>query len=250
MREDIFAFDLETTSADPSTARIVQIAFKTSEIEKCITLNPDEPISPGASAVHGFTNDNTKDCPKFKQIAKSLIRHAAGKIWLGYNAKKFDVPILLREFAMEGAIAPNVAGIFDPYLVFTHFEGAPRQKGMRTLQAAHKFYCGTNFEGAHDALADITATLAVYEQQLIRYGIGDEILLKISRKMDLAIDHGGFFRFDVSGVPRMVKGKYAGTALMDIPPSYFSWMCGTSLGESTRKVAQDALYGIFPVMRN
>ena len=39
----------------------------------------------------------------------------------------------------------------------------------RTLKAAHRFYTGKEMENAHDALADVKATIAVLEGQLDKY---------------------------------------------------------------------------------
>ena len=39
----------------------------------------------------------------------------------------------------------------------------------RTLGAAHRYYCGSEMEGAHDALSDVKATIAVLDGQLEMY---------------------------------------------------------------------------------
>lgn len=39
----------------------------------------------------------------------------------------------------------------------------------RTLRAAYQFYCGKELEQAHDAMADVKATVGVLQGQLQKY---------------------------------------------------------------------------------
>ena len=70
-QKPIVFFDLETTGVSITKDRIVQIgAIKVFpnglQEEKNVVVNPTIPIPKGASAVHGITDDEVKDKPKFK----------------------------------------------------------------------------------------------------------------------------------------------------------------------------------------
>jgi len=65
-------------------------------------LNPTIPISPEAQSVHGISDEDVKDCPTFKEVAKSLATWMKGCDFAGYNSIKFDVPMLAEEFLRAG----------------------------------------------------------------------------------------------------------------------------------------------------
>ena len=70
-------FDLETTGTDTSNDRIVEISMVKvfpdgNKDIKTRRINPEMPIPAEATAVHHITDEDVKDCPTFKQIAKSL----------------------------------------------------------------------------------------------------------------------------------------------------------------------------------
>ena len=68
------------------------------EEEKTRRLNPEMPIPPQATAVHHITDEDVKDAPTFRQIAKDLLRIFENCDIAGFNSNKFDVPLLMEEF--------------------------------------------------------------------------------------------------------------------------------------------------------
>src|SRR5205085_682008 len=81
----------------------------------------------------------------------------------GYNAARFDLPLLVEEFLRAGvAVDFSSSRMVDVQKIFFKME-------QRTLSAAYKFYCGKTMENAHSAEADINATIEVLEAQLNRY---------------------------------------------------------------------------------
>ena len=75
----IVFFDLETTGTNVSTDRIVEIAITKvfpdgRKEEKCRKINPTIPIPLESSLVHGIYDDDIKDAPSFKQVAKGNAR--------------------------------------------------------------------------------------------------------------------------------------------------------------------------------
>jgi len=112
MQKPIVFFDLETTGVSTSNDRIVQIgAIKrmpdgTEEV-KNVLINPTIPIPEGATMVHGISNEDVQDSPKFVQIAKSFAAWLAGCDLAGYNSDNFDVPMLIEEFSRAGIEFPE-----------------------------------------------------------------------------------------------------------------------------------------------
>ena len=60
------------------------------------------PIYPQSTAIHGITDEDVKDCPTFKQVAKSLADQLEGCDLAGFNSSRFDVPMLAEEFLRAG----------------------------------------------------------------------------------------------------------------------------------------------------
>lgn len=167
--KDLVFFDLETTGGDVYKDRIVQAALikypkdGSAPIEKNYMLNPLQPINEEAIKIHGISNEMVKDCPPFKLIAIELLEFIGNADLAGYNSNRFDIPLLIEEFARTG-LAFSLEGrrLIDALQVFYKME-------PRTLRAALKFYCAKDLTDAHDALADTRATAEVLAGQIKYY---------------------------------------------------------------------------------
>ncbi|MGD1981043.1 MAG: 3'-5' exonuclease, partial [Flavobacteriaceae bacterium] len=95
-------FDLETTGTDISKDRIVEIAVLklhpdgTKETLE-LRVNPEMPIPPEVSAVHGITNEMVADAPTFKQQSQKVYGFIKGCDLAGFNSDRFDIPLLVEE---------------------------------------------------------------------------------------------------------------------------------------------------------
>ena len=103
LKRPIAFIDLETTGINVSTDRIVEISvLKISPNGKeewmSTRVNPEMPIPPKTTAIHGITDEDVADSPTFKEIAKNLAAFLEGCDLAGYNAIKFDIPVLAEEF--------------------------------------------------------------------------------------------------------------------------------------------------------
>ena len=107
LKNPILFFDIESTGLNIAKDRIVEIcAVKVmpngDEEIKTRRINPTIPISPEAEAIHGISNEDVKNCPTFKEVAKSMAQWMAGCDIAGYNSLKFDIPLLAEEFLRAG----------------------------------------------------------------------------------------------------------------------------------------------------
>ena len=103
LKRPIIFFDLETTGVDTAKDRIVEISMAKimpdgEEIVKTRKLNPEMHIPEEATAIHGITDEDVKDCPTFAQVAKSLEQFIRGCDFGGFNSNRFDLPVLVEEF--------------------------------------------------------------------------------------------------------------------------------------------------------
>ena len=168
LRNPLIFFDLETTGVNAAKDKIVEISYikvypNGKEESNTIRINPGRHIPEEATAVHHITDDDVKNCPSFKDVAKELSRVFEGCDIAGFNSNRFDLPLLVEEFLTAGVnIDMTKRKFIDVQTIFHKME-------QRTLVAAYKFYCGKNLEDAHSADADTRATYEVLKAQLDRY---------------------------------------------------------------------------------
>lgn len=107
LKKPIVFFDLETTGVNILRDKIVEISYikvmpSGEEEEKTLRINPGMPIPAEATAVHHITDEDVAKCPRFKDVAKELARVFLGCDIAGFNSNRFDVPLLMQEFANAG----------------------------------------------------------------------------------------------------------------------------------------------------
>ncbi|MBQ1719273.1 MAG: 3'-5' exonuclease, partial [Bacteroidales bacterium] len=176
LHKPIVFFDLETTGVNITTDRIVEISVvkvfpNGEEMRKTYRINPEMPIPPQATAVHGISDADVAECPKFKQKAKELVEIFSDADIAGYNSNKFDVPLLAEEFIRAGVdFDLKKRNFVDVMSIFM-------KKEPRNLSAAYKFYCGRKMEEdfeAHRADQDTEATYKVLQAELDMYEPGKQ----------------------------------------------------------------------------
>ena len=168
LKRPIIFFDLETTGIDTAKDRIVEISMVKINPDgertvKTRRINPGMHIPAEATAIHGITDDDVKECPSFAQIARSLAQFIEGCDFGGFNSNRFDLPMLVEEFMRAGVeVDFRRRKFIDVQNIFHKLE-------QRTLIAAYKFYCDKDLTDAHSAEADTLATYEVLCAQLDRY---------------------------------------------------------------------------------
>lgn len=244
-------FDIEATGINFRTDRIIELAIVKvhpgGERETHHFLfNPGKSIPAEATAIHGISNDDVKDCPTFSQVAPHLVDVLAGCDLAGYNVIHYDIPLLQAEFERV-AVPFDVEGrrIIDAQKIF-------HKREPRDLSAALKFYCGDEHTGAHGALDDVEATIKVLEGQFERYSDLPRAIDPLAEFCDQRdpgwADRKGRFKW-VDGELIINFGKKQGQLLKDIArsePSFLRWMVSNSFPPDVTAIARNALEGKFP----
>jgi DNA polymerase-3 subunit epsilon len=167
----IALIDLETTGRDASVDRIVEIGIvvglRGEVVERFNWLvNPDQPIAEEARAVHGISDDDVRDQPRFAELAHEVAAALAGRIPAAYNAP-FDRAFLINEFARAGhklegdavaspALRREVDWV-DPLVWAREIQREERSKALGEVAAR----LGVPLENAHRASDDAEAALRV-----------------------------------------------------------------------------------------
>ena len=228
LKNPLIFFDLETTGIDVAIDRIVEIAYlkiypSGDEESKSMKVNPTIPIPAKVTAIHGITDEDIKDAPKFSEIARTLTKVFEGCDFAGYNSNKFDLPLLAEEFLRAGVDIDLKKRKFVDIQVIFH------KKEQRTLSAAYKFYCDKEHIDAHSAEADTKATYEILKSQLDRYtdlpNDVDELSKYSSHNRN--VDFLGRIIFDDEGHEVFNFGKYKGQRVEEVLKrdlGYYGWM--------------------------
>ena len=254
---DLCFFDLEATGLNVIRDRIVQIAIikyfkKDKEREQLMMLiNPGIPISPEAMEVHGITPKMLSNKPTFQQVAQKIYDFIGNSDLAGYNSNRFDVPMLMEEFARVGIeLDVSKRRLIDVQRVFYKME-------PRTLKAALKFYCGKEIVNAHDALADVQATIDVFKGQLKKYDGVDLIdsdgnIIEAPVKNDMQVIHDFTsdlktidatqrLKYDQNGVVVFNFGKYQGKPVaktLTEDRQYYNWILNKEFSSQVKQIVK------------
>ena len=240
LRNPIIFFDLETTGVDIMSDRIVELSLikvypNGTEEVKSRRLNPERPIPAEATKVHGITDEDVKDAPTFKQVAKDLARIFEGCDVAGFNSNRFDIPLLEEEFLRAGVDFDfSKRRFIDVQTIFHKME-------QRTLIAAYKFYCGKDLTDAHSAEADTRATYEVLKAQLDHYPDlkNDVAFLSEFSSHNKNVDLAGRIIYNDDKVEIFNFGKHKGKPVEEVlkkEPSYYGWMMQGDFPLNTKKV--------------
>lgn len=240
LKNPLVFFDLEATGINIVKDRIVEISyvkvFPNGKEEKMTRrVNPGMPIPPESTAIHGITDEDVKDCPTFKEIAKSLAAQIEGCDLAGYNSNRFDIPMLAEEFLRADIdIDLSRRKFIDVQTIFHKME-------QRTLSAAYKFYCDKSLENAHTAEADTIATYEVLKAQLDRYPELQNDVAYLSKYSSYSknVDFAGRMIYNDKGEEIINFGKYKGRLVSEVlkaDPGYYSWIMNGDFPLNTKKM--------------
>lgn len=254
---DICFFDIESTGLNVIRDRILQIgivkffADARPPAEMYMLINPGIPISEEALAVHGISNQDVANKPTFQQVAQKIYDFIGDADLAGYNSNRFDVPMLMEEFDRVGMhFDMERRRSIDVQRIFYKME-------PRTLKAALRYYCDQDMPDAHDALADVRATIEVFKGQLSRYkGVdyidedGNVEKTPIKKSVPALHDFTNDLRFvdatqkmkyDQNGAIVFTFGKYVGRPVGEMlskDKQYYHWMLSKEFSSQVKQIIQ------------
>jgi len=180
--------DVETTGLTPQFGdRICEIALlrcrEGRELDRFSSLvNPDRPISPGASAVNGIRDEDLIGAPFFSEIAPTVIGLLEDSVLVAHNAP-FDLAFLSAEFGICSLPAPTQMVIDTLALARRRYRFPSNSLG----NVAH--FLGIEVRGQHRAMVDVLTTKMVLERFLT-----DSVQIGITTLSQLLEVQGGSIR--------------------------------------------------------
>lgn len=245
LERPLAVLDLETTGTDVKVDRIIEVSVLKllpdgASEHRTRRVNPGVPIPPDSTAIHGINDDDVADSPTFRAIAPGLAKYLDGCDLAGFNILKYDLRLLINEYARVRVPFRTEGRKFVDACHLFH------KREPRTLSAAYRFYCNLEHEGAHGAAADVLATLAILDAQVVRY---DDLPRTIDGLHEhcadpKALDMSGMFARSDEGAVVFNMGKYKGKSLAEIArtkPDYLQWMLGADYFDDTKTIAAEAL---------
>jgi len=260
LRNPICFFDLETTGTNITKDRIIEIAMikvmpNGEVLRKTHLVNPGIPIPAESTVFHGIKDEDVKDKPTFKEVAREYARFMEGADLSGFSILKMDVPMLVEEFLRAGVdFDYQRKKIIDAQKIFHLME-------KRTLKAAYRFYMNKDLQESHTAEADAEASMDVLIAQVEKYD-GQDVtdatgkkVGEIKNDMEVLSQMTGWDMVDLAG--RMIKnekgeeifnfGKHKSkkvAAVLKEEPAYYDWMMNGDFPQDTkRKLTEIKLRG-------
>ncbi len=240
LKNPIVFFDLETTGTNIVSDRIVELAALKvmpggAEEFKRWLINPEMPIPAFTTTIHGISDEDVKDAPTFKALARTVAKFIEGCDLCGYNSNRFDIPLLAEEFLRcDVDIDLKKRKFIDVQTIFHKLE-------QRTLGAAYQFYCNKELINAHSAEADVRATYEVLKAQLDKYEMlkNDVQYLSEFSAFTKNVDYAGRVVYNEKNEEVFNFGKHKGRKVVDVfkaEPGYYAWMMNGDFSLYTKKV--------------
>ena len=208
-------------------------------------------ISEEAFNVHGISAQMVANKPTFDQVADTVWDFIGDADLGGYNSDRFDIPMLMEEFARAGKeLSLENRRTIDVQKIFYKME-------PRTLSAAYKVYCNKEIENAHDALEDVRATVEVLKGQIKRYENvdwvdGDGFTHTAPIKNDMTaiaaftndkrtVDVTQRFKYNKNGEIVFNFGKYNGQIAAEVltrDKQYYHWIMDKDFSAQVKQIVK------------
>lgn len=155
----VVVLDCETTGLSVEKDEIIQFGaiklYPDGKIAKLQFLcKPSVPIPVEASNVHKIKDADVKDCKPFSAYKSEVEKLIKNSTICGFNSDSFDIAFLEKHLGQK---LNN--DTYDAYKIY-------KKHSSRTLTDALKFYTGKEGFDAHDAMADVEATLEIIAFQI------------------------------------------------------------------------------------
>ena len=257
LKNDLVFLDLETTGLNIMRDRIIQIAMikymknDNEPMEMEMLINPEIPISEEAMKVHGIMPGDLKNKPTFSQVGQKIFDFIGNADLAGYNSNRFDIPMLIEEFARIGLdFEISHRKLVDVQRLFYKME-------PRTLSAAYKFYLDKEMTDAHDAMADVRATAEILQGQIEMYSDKDFVdqdgnIVEKPIKNDVSelhlftndlniLDVTQKLKYDTNGTVIFNFGKYIGKPVAELlskDKQYYNWILEKEFSHQVKKLVK------------
>lgn len=264
LERPIYWADLETTGLSAQTDRIVQIGLVKIDVDGTLTpwstyVNPCVHIPEEATAAHNITDDMVRDAPRFEQLAHALYKKLDDVDVGSYNGDRFDIPFFKAEFK-RCHLSWKPRRTVDVFRIYGKMNPRNLASAVREYVESHpdlnreltrmKASAELTSRGFHDALFDVMCTHLVFVGQLLRHSELQDVanVHKMFNETvpDGKVDVEGKFAWK-NGQAVIAFGKHNGKLLRDVPRDYLEWMATGDFPEDAKRVAQDALFGKYPV---
>lgn len=205
------ATDVETGGFSPVEHGVCEVAWLEvdddfNEVDRFHSLvDPQKPISAGASGTHGILDADVVDAPTLAEVmtvVRSLPFSIGPIAFIAHNAK-FDWQFLGEWFPKNTQLLCTLR------LTKQIFPDLENYK-LQTLRVI--FGLGVNKGDAHSALADTEVLLKLLKHMADHTGYSLPDMLELSQRA-IPISKIGF-------------GKHKGSKLADLPSDYVTWMLG------------------------
>lgn len=237
-------YDTETTGVHPDVDRIIQIGVvkvypdgKMTEYE--MLVNPGIPIPCEATKIHGITDDDVKDAPRFRsqEIYGALFMGMKDCDLGGYNVK-FDLRMTVAECKRNNLLTPEWGQIIDPNRIY-------HKMMRRNLTAAAKEFLNEVYLDAHGALPDARMAMRVLEGQLERWPELPRSVPELATWIDTpegdTVDPEGKLALRHGQVVINFGNKALGQRLDQCDTSYLKWILRNDFNAVVRKHVSDEL---------
>ena len=181
----LVCFDTETTGLDVQKEHIIQLSLVKVDTDNWSVLDQRDwyilpegefTIPAEAEAVHHISKDFLQENGvSLRSIYEDLLNFTAGCDMLSYNGNGYDAPILHYNLARLGLDFDFDGRTWYDALLLEriHTAGQVDENGEKlhnNLTAAYTRYYGHPFEGAHNSLDDVMATIEVFKAQVAAHG--------------------------------------------------------------------------------
>jgi len=247
LKRPIAVIDLESTGIDPRTARIVRLSVLKLEPDgaerfRSELINPGGPIPPGATAVHGITDDDVADAPRFEAFARALVEYLDGCDLAGFGIERFDLPLLEAELRRAGMpVSFSDRAVVDAMVIFHKLE-------PRDFEAACRRFTGREPPANRNPEDRVRATFDILMGELSNRGElprdPDGLAQWLHPSHPDAIDPSARFIWSPDGEPLVNFGRNRGRLLEQVAeeqPDYLEWIAGNAdFDPAARHIAAEA----------
>lgn len=249
----ILFFDIESTGLNIASDSIIELSFVkifpgSEERIKTWRVRPwdyehdcQKSINPSAQAVHGISDADLAECPRFMEIVEEVLEWLEGSDLAGFNSAKFDLPMLAEELERVRVYTHRDIPMNLHEKKMVDVQNIYHTLEPRNLKAAYRFYCGKELENAHAAEADTLATYEVLKSQIGRYPetLRNDVdfLSNFSERQKL-VDYAGRLVFNDKKEPVINFGKHKGKTAREVfntEPTYFRWIEGGEFTLDTKR---------------